>query len=24
MLGGVAKMMADKCFGKMSELLQDT
>ena len=24
MLGGVAKMMADKFFGKMSELLQDT
>jgi len=24
MLGGVAKMMADKFFGKMSEMLQDT
>jgi len=23
MLGGVAKMMADKFFGKMSEMLQD-
>jgi hypothetical protein len=24
MLGGVSKMMADKFFGKMSDLLKDT